>query len=84
MSDLLYCLRQKTFERLSDDPHTMNKKSEVGELMHRRLGEILGEDFEYEREIIWDKEGLPIVMHADAVAKRDGAIIEFKTASRVP
>jgi hypothetical protein len=56
VSDLLYCNRQKVFERLSDDPQPMN------------------DDFEYEKEIIWDRGRISIMAHPDAIWKQDHVI----------
>ena len=50
-----------------------------GELKHRLLQELLGDEFECEKEIVWTgKSGIKIIGHADAVYK-DGAVVEIKT-----
>jgi hypothetical protein len=51
-----------------------------GEWKHRALQELLGDEYDCEKEIIWEgKSGIKIVGHADAVHKQTGVVVEFKT-----
>lgn len=91
-SSLLHCRRKVAYERLDPKSHILDLDSKVnqrsvryyilGEAQHRYLKEVLGdEDYKYEKTIVYTcKTGLKVVGHCDIVDKRDGTIIEVKTA----
>jgi CRISPR/Cas system-associated exonuclease Cas4 (RecB family) len=83
VSDLMHCLRRTAFCRLDNDPPKPSERTLHfwigGTIRHLNVQELLGPDFEYEKEITYTcKNGITIVGHCDAVYK-DGAIIELKT-----
>jgi hypothetical protein len=85
VSDLLYCKRRPCFSRLSDKQEPVDDKKLMyllgGQLLHRQIADILGPDFEYEKEIIWDRGGISITAHPDAIWKQDHVIVEIKTTT---
>lgn len=78
-SDLVNCRRQVAFERINGHREfTENTLMYFasGEFQHQKLQEILGDEFDCEREIIWND----IVFHPDVVWKGQNVAIEIKTA----
>jgi len=74
VSDLLYCKRQKCFERIDDNPNPIDNKKLIyffgGQSLHRGIAEILGDEFEYEKEIVWTRGRMRIIAHPDGSKKR--------------
>ena len=88
VSDLLYCKRQKCFERIDDNtnPRPIDNKKLMyffgGQSLHRGIAEILGDEFEYEKEIVWNGDGgIDIIGHPDAIWKQDHVIVEVKSTT---
>ena len=84
VSDLVFCRRRVCFEKLDTDlPAVDEKKIKYywsGEYKQRALQELLGsDDFDCEKEVIWNGGPVRIIAHPDAIYKKDGAVIEFKT-----
>jgi PD-(D/E)XK nuclease superfamily len=69
---------------ISDTPPVADERKikyyHGGEQRHRELQNLLGKDFEIEKEVIWTGEsGIKIVGHIDAYHKETGAVVELKT-----
>lgn len=78
-SDLVNCRRQVAFERIAGHREFTEQTLMYfasGEFQHQKLQSLLGEEFDCEKEIIWND----IVFHPDVVWKPHNVVIEIKTA----
>jgi hypothetical protein len=85
LSDVIHCRRATCFSRLDINPHPIppdQKKIKFfhgGIQKHQMLQELLGDEFEIEKEIVWiGRSGIKLVGHIDALHK-SGVAVEFKT-----
>jgi hypothetical protein len=84
VSDLSYCFRKSVFSRtdLNHSPPSQLtiRNLLVGEAVHRHIQNLLGDEFEREKEIIWTgPSGTQVVAHVDLYHKETGTVIELKT-----
>jgi hypothetical protein len=88
ISDLLHCRRKACFERLDPNPQKIDEKTFkhflLGASIHSQLQQILGDEFECEKEIRYTfSNNLQIIGHIDAFHKPTSTVIEFKTSNAV-
>ena len=60
VSDLLGCRRKTAFTKLNHDPPPMPSDRQIrffhnGVSVHRELQDLLGEEFDCEKEIVWTR-----------------------------
>ena len=77
VSDLSYCFRKSVFSR-TDLNHTPSSQLTirnllVGEAVHRHIQNLLGDEFEREKEIIWTSPlGTKVIADVDLYHKETG------------
>ena len=84
VSDLSYCFRKSVFSRPDLNPPPPNELTIrnllVGEAVHRHIQNLLGDEFEHEKEIIWTgPSGTKVIAHVDLYHKETDTVIELKT-----
>ncbi|MFY9871263.1 MAG: hypothetical protein WAK17_16230 [Candidatus Nitrosopolaris sp.] len=73
ISDLIHCRRRVAFERLDENPPVIDERKLKfflgGETRHLQLQNLLGPDFDCEKEITYvcKTNGIKIVGHCDAI-----------------
>lgn len=88
ISHLIHCLRKSCFEILDPHPQKIDERTFrhflLGASIHSQLQEILGEEFEIEKEVSYFcKNNLKIIGHIDAFHKPTKTVVEFKTSNAV-
>jgi hypothetical protein len=84
VSDIQHCLPRTAFYRLDKNSQTPDERTMKfwigGEIKHLQLQEILGPDFQCEKEISHTCNiGIVVVGHVDAIHKESSTVVEFKT-----
>jgi hypothetical protein len=83
VSDLLHCRRRVCFERLDLNPVIIDEKKMKyfigGEVKHLQLQNLLGPDFDCEKEVTYTTpKGIRIIGHCDAIHRDTKTCIEWK------
>jgi hypothetical protein len=77
ISDLIHCKRAVAFNRLDENPPPPTERTLKffirGESYHRYLQDLLGEEFQVEKEIVWTcQNGIKVIGHCDGCMNRAG------------
>jgi hypothetical protein len=88
VSSILHCHRKACFEYLDPNPQKIDERTFkhflLGASIHSQLQQILGEEFECEKEVNYTfSNNLQIIGHIDAFHKPTSTVIEFKTSNAV-
>jgi hypothetical protein len=89
VSDLTHCRRRICFERLDENPPSIPDERKIkyfmsGEIKHLYLQELLGDEFECEKEVVWtSSKGIAVIAHPNAIHKDTGVVVEFKTTESI-
>jgi hypothetical protein len=84
VSDVIHCGRATCFNRLNTNPPAIPDQKKIkffhgGIQKHQMLQELLGNEFEIEKEVTWiGRSGIKLVGHIDAFHE-SGVAVEFKT-----
>jgi hypothetical protein len=87
VSDLSQCLRLSCFRRLDQNPPPPDERSIksllVGAAVHQHIENLLGDEFEAEKEIIWTSpsSGTRLIAHPDLIPRPTGTVVEMKTST---
>ena len=88
VNDLLHCRRKVAFERLDENPPTIDERKLHhfinGEIRHLYLQELLGSGFEVEKKVTYiTPNGIKIIGHVDAYHTETRTVVEFKNTESV-